>query len=60
MLQLALPLCRRYCGPRILITCLDANIASARIIEANGGVLEDIIPDPFGRGPKRRYWIDLA
>ena len=43
----------------MLVTCLDDNIASARIIEANGGKLENVIDDPAGRGPLRRYWIAL-
>ena len=40
----------------ILITCDDDNIGSARIIEANGGVLRDRVDN--GRGVlTRRYWI---
>ena len=38
---------------RVLITCDDTNVASATVIERNGGVLEDL------RGGKRRYWVDL-
>lgn len=34
-----------------LVTCHDDNIGSARTIEANGGVLEDI------REGTRRYWV---
>ena len=34
-----------------LLTCDLDNVASARVIEANGGVLEDV------RGTKRRYWV---
>lgn len=50
----------RDCGiDRALITCFDSNIASAKIIEANGGVLENVIDDPRGGGKSRRYWIDL-
>ena len=44
---------------RALVTCYDHNIASARVIEANGGVLENVIDDPRGGGKSRRYWIDL-
>lgn len=36
---------------RVLVTCDDDNVASARTIEANGGVWEDT------REGKRRYWI---
>jgi predicted acetyltransferase len=32
-------------------------LASARIIEANGGALENVTCDPAGRGRLRRYWI---
>lgn len=41
---------------KILVTCNDDNIASARTIEACGGVLEDVRPIE-GEAPKRRYWI---
>lgn len=41
---------------RALVTCDDDNVGSATVIEANGGVLEDII-DVDGV-PLRRYWID--
>ncbi|MET0468971.1 MAG: GNAT family N-acetyltransferase [Aeromicrobium sp.] len=43
---------------RILVTCDDDNLASARVIEANGGVLEGVVPhsDP-GERPRKRYWI---
>ena len=37
---------------RVLVTCDDDNVASARTIERNGGVHEDT------RNGKRRYWID--
>jgi predicted acetyltransferase len=42
---------------RVLIPCLADNIASARTIERNGGVLEGIRETEDG--PVRRYWIDL-
>lgn len=44
---------------RVLLTCDDANIASARTIERCGGMLEDVREDAAGR-PLRRYWIDLT
>ncbi|MGO2051833.1 GNAT family N-acetyltransferase [Arthrobacter sp. MYb224] len=49
----------------VLLTCADSNIASARTIEACGGVLERVCPvaeiaEPFGlQEPQRRYWIKL-
>ncbi|WP_327633567.1 GNAT family N-acetyltransferase [Kribbella sp. NBC_00482] len=42
---------------RVLITCDDDNVASARTIERNGGVLEDVRDTWLGR--TRRYWIEL-
>ena len=41
---------------RALVTCDDDNVGSATVIEANGGVLGNII-DVDGV-PLRRYWID--
>ena len=59
ILALALEECRRLGLRRVLVTCLADNVGSARIIEANGGELENVIADPAGRGPLRRYWISL-
>jgi predicted acetyltransferase len=39
---------------RVLVTCDDDNLASARTIERNGGIQEDV------RNGKRRYWIDTG
>ena len=46
---------RRRIGD-ILITCDDDNIASWKIIEANGGVLKDKIDNKRGV-LTRRYWV---
>jgi predicted acetyltransferase len=40
---------------RVLVTCDDDNVGSARTIEKNGGVLEDVRDTTLGR--TRRYWI---
>lgn len=42
---------------RILVTCADANAASARVIERCGGQLEDLRTAHNGT-LTRRYWID--
>ncbi|WP_312978569.1 GNAT family N-acetyltransferase [Corynebacterium sp.] len=42
---------------RVLVTCDEDNVGSATVIEANGGVLEDLRFKPGGSVPKRRYWI---
>ena len=52
-----LPYARKLGLDRVLLTCSDANLASARTIERNGGVLEDIRKTELGL--IRRYWIDL-
>lgn len=59
MLALALARCPQLGIERALVTCLEDNHASARIIEANGGHLENVIADPSGRGRLRRYWIEV-
>lgn len=50
-LALALERCTELGLERVLLTCDVSNVASARTIEGNGGVLEDV------RQGKRRYWI---
>ncbi len=50
-LRLALAECRTLGIDPVLVTCDDDNLGSAAVIEANGGVLEDV------RDGKRRYWI---
>lgn len=50
-LGLALRRARELGVERALVTCNIDNVASARTIEHNGGVLEDV------RGRLRRYWI---
>jgi hypothetical protein len=42
---------------KVLVTCDDSNLASARVIEKSGGVLEDVRDTELGR--TRRYWITL-
>ena len=65
-LALALDYCREHLrgvldGDRVLVTCDDDNVRSARVIEANGGVLENKVENfEFGRTVlTRRYWIEL-
>jgi predicted acetyltransferase len=43
---------------RVLVPGLADNIASARTIERNGGILQGI--RETAHGPVRRYWIPLA
>jgi len=58
MLALALDRCRELGLNRVLVTCDRLNVASARTVLANGGVLENEVPQD-GR-VTQRYWIDLG
>ena len=61
MLALLLEKARQRGMDRVMLTCDVNNVGSRRIIEANGGVLEDIHEWPeVHSGPYYRYWIDLA
>jgi predicted acetyltransferase len=51
MLAAALPVARSLGITDVLITCDTDNVASRKVIEANGGVLED------QRGGKLRFWV---
>ncbi len=57
ILKLALKRCLELNIRKILITCNKGNIASAKTIIANGGVLENEIPE--GDKIKQRYWITI-
>ena len=54
-LSQVLPQAARRGLDRVLVVCAEENIASARTIERNGGVLEDV--RSTSTGVKRRYWI---
>jgi predicted acetyltransferase len=56
ILRQALVVARAEGVERVLVTCDDGNIASMRVIERLGGVLEDVRA-AGGDTPKRRYWI---
>lgn len=47
---------------KVLLTCNDDNIGSARVIEKNGGELQDKIKNTIGGVERitRRYWITLS
>jgi predicted acetyltransferase len=42
----------------VLVTCDEANIGSARVIERCGGVLESVVASEDGSTAKRRYWFE--
>lgn len=51
MLRAALPVARDLGVERALVTCDTDNVASRKVIEANGGIFED------ERNGKLRYWV---
>lgn len=57
MLALALPIAKGFGIDRALVTCDKNNIASAKTIINNGGVLENEVQD--GEEITQRYWIRL-
>ncbi|MBQ7307865.1 MAG: GNAT family N-acetyltransferase [Clostridia bacterium] len=59
MLALALKEAQKIGLEKVLVTCVDENIASARVIEKNGGKLENKILLPSDNKVYRRYWIDI-
>ena len=54
MLAAALPVAHSLSIDRALLTCDEDNLASRKVIEANGGVLEN------KGGDKVRYWVPAA
>ena len=57
--KLALEKAREIGLKRVLITCSSDNTASNRIIEKNGGILENEVWDQEDMEMVCRYWIDL-
>jgi predicted acetyltransferase len=57
-LRLALQRLHKMGMERALVTCNDTNIASARVIEACGGVRIDDAETE--QGIERRYWVPIA
>ena len=59
ILALALPKAQELGLYRVLVTCNETNIGSKKIIEANGGILENRLQLHAGKPAKLRYWISL-
>jgi len=57
-LRLALEICKTMGLSPVLVTCLKENIASAKVIQKNGGVLEDERVSKEGK-VFQRYWIEV-
>lgn len=59
MLSQALPIAVDLGLEKVLLTCNDDNVASIKVIEKNGGVLEGKRLLSSDRPLKRYYWIKL-
>ena len=62
MLSMALAYCKETLNlHKVLITCDDDNIGSIKVIENNGGILENKVKNSLSRGnvKTRRYWINI-
>lgn len=58
MIRLALLECKKLGIDKVLMVCDKSNIASAKTIIKNGGILENEFLDEDGE-INQRYWIDL-
>ncbi len=64
ILRLALEKAHEIGLERVMVTCADDNVGSVKIIEKNGGVLDNAyewdegVAGPF-HGIVRRYWVEL-
>ena len=60
VLRLMLAEAKRMKLYRVLLGAHDTNVGSCKTIEACGGVLENIVPDPEDETQLvKRYWIDI-
>ena len=59
MLKLGLEKCRELSLSKVLITCDKINVASAKVIQNNNGILENEIFSETFSEIIQRYWINL-
>ena len=60
MLKAALDICRNKGLEKVLITCLEDNVGSAKTIESCGGTFEKTVYDDINyQANMKRYWIPL-
>jgi len=59
ILAVALPKAKELGLSKILVTCDDTNEGSKKIIESNGGILENRLKLHEGKPAKLRYWISV-
>ena len=59
MLELALEKCLELGIDNVMVTCREDNIASAKVIENNHGVLSEIVEVPAEKSKFKKYWINV-
>lgn len=59
ILELSLAEAKKLGLMKVLVTCDDDNIGSKKIIEANGGVLENKVDNENDKPQTCRYWIEI-
>jgi predicted acetyltransferase len=59
ILNLGLEKCRELNLKKILLTCDKTNIASGKVIQNNGGMLENELYSEAFSEMIQRYWIEL-
>lgn len=59
MLKEALKICRQHNMKKVLVCCYKSNVASAKTIIKNGGILENEVSEPQEAELTQRYWITL-
>lgn len=59
MLKAVLPICKKLGLKKILVTCIEENEGSRKVIKNNGGVYESTVHEPGENVNLERYWIEL-
>ena len=60
MLKCVIEQCRMFGMKNILITCMEGNIASQKVITKNAGRYESTIVDFETNKKYKRYWINIV
>lgn len=60
MLKMGLAKCKELDIHKVLITCIEDNVASKKTILKNGGVYESTVNEPDEKINLERYWIVLS
>ena len=59
MLEMALTKCDELGLEKVMVSCKESNIGSAKTIENNGGILRDVFYIPEENSNIKKYWINV-